>query len=105
MLSLQSTYWHSRMPVLLGQELLHMSSAPVFTSGALVSVVATQETSLDHLALVATGAHISGFHRTVTIEERNLGRLPPTGHCTDRRLKHTLGLSVKEVFTCPGALV
>lgn len=104
MLSLQSRCWHSRMPVLLGQELLHMSRVPVFTSGALVSVAATQETSLYHLALVATGAHLPGFHRTVTIEERILGRLSPPGHCTDRSLKHTFGLSVKEVFTYPGAL-
>lgn len=34
---------------------------------------------LNYLALGATGTHIPGFHRTVTIERIILGRLPLQG--------------------------
>ena len=41
---------------------------------------------------------VPGSHRTVTIKETVLGRLPPSGHCTDSRLEHNLSLSVKEAI-------
>ena len=43
-------------------------------------------------------ACIPGSHRTVTIRETGLGRLPAPEHCTDSRLKHTSNLSVKEAY-------
>lgn len=45
-----------------------MSGTPVFMSGVTVFAAATQRISLDHLALVAKEACVSGSHETVTIE-------------------------------------
>ena len=73
-----------------------MSGAPVSMSGDLVSVAAAQGMPLKHLALVGKGARIAGSHRTVTIREIVLGRLPPPGHCTDSRRKHAPTLSIKK---------
>ena len=39
---------------------------------------------------------VPGYHRTVTIGETVLGRLPPPGHCTEDW--HTPSLSVEEVY-------
>ena len=44
---------------------------------------------LDCLALEARGIHVLGSHETIPIIEMVLGRLPPVGHRTDSRLKHT----------------
>lgn len=41
-------------------------------------------------------ACVPGSHRTVTIGDTVLGRLPPEGHCPYSRLKHMPSLSVKE---------
>ena len=56
---------------------------PVFTSRALVFVVAAQGTHPDHLGLVASGACVHGSNRTVTKRERVLGLLPTPGHSTE----------------------
>lgn len=56
-----------------------------------------QGTSLDALALWP-GSYVPGSHRTVTIREMALGRLPSPGYCIDNRLKHLTSISVKE--TC-----
>lgn len=48
------------------------------------------------------GACVIGSHRGVTIRETVFGRLPPPGHCTDTRLRHTPILFVKKAY-CPGA--
>ena len=42
------------------------------------------------------GACIPGYHKTVVIGETVFDRILPTGHCTERRLRHTPGPSVKE---------
>lgn len=54
--------------------------------------------SLDHLALMAGGVCIPGSHEAVTIKKTVLGIIPPLGHCTDRILKHTPSLCVKEAY-------
>ena len=77
---------------------LHASGALVFMSVALVFVAASQETLLDHLALVTTGAGVSESHNTVTTGEIVLGQLPPPGHCTGSRLRHISSLSMKEAY-------
>lgn len=61
-------------------------------------VAAAQGIPLDLLALVARGACVPGSHRTVTIGERVLGRVPSPGHRADLRLKHTPVLSLKEAY-------
>lgn len=61
-------------------------------------VAAAQGIPLDLLALVARGACVPWSHRNITIEETVLGRLPSPGLCTDSRLKHTPGLSMKEAY-------
>lgn len=43
------------------------------------------------------GACIPGYHKTVVIRETVLDRTLPTGHCTESRLRHIPGPSVKEV--------
>ena len=65
-------------------------------SGVPVSAAAIQGIPLNLLALVASGACIPESHGTVTMRETVLGRLPPTRHCTDSRLKHTSSFSVRE---------
>lgn len=67
------------MPASLEEELLYVSGAPVFMSGALVFAATTQRIPLDILALVARRVCIPGSHGTVTIRERVLGKLPPQG--------------------------
>lgn len=59
-------------------------------------MVAAQETPLDHMALVASGAGIQGSHGTIKNVETVLGQLTLSGHSTDSRLKHTPILFVKE---------
>lgn len=39
------------------------------------------------------GAYVLGSHRMIRIGERVLDRLPPPGHCTDSRVKHTPSFS------------
>ena len=43
-------------------------------------------------------ACVPGSHRTVTIRDSVLGRLPPPGCCTDSRQKHIYSLSEKEAY-------
>lgn len=75
-----------------------MSGALVFTFDDPVFAAATQGAPLDHLALEARGSCIPGSHGTRTIRDSVLGRLLPSGHCTDSRLKHTPSLAEKEAY-------
>lgn len=75
-----------------------MSCTPVFTSGALVFTAAVQRLPLHLLALMAIKPCVSRFHRAVMMRKAVLGRLPPSGHCTDSRLKHTPNFSMKEAL-------
>lgn len=54
----------------------------------------THRKPLEHMALVARGACISGPHGTETIRETVLGRIPHPGHYIDNRLKHTSSVLV-----------
>ena len=76
-----------------GEVVLHNTGALVFTFGDTVLAAATQGKTCDHLV---RGACILGSHRTVTIIETVLGRLPFPRHRTDSRLKYTPTLFVKE---------
>ena len=87
-----------REPVSPRRELLHTCGVQVFIYGAPVSVAATQGLPFDYLALEARGACNPGSHRTVTIRETVLSTLPPPGHSTESRLKHSFSLSVKEAY-------
>lgn len=64
-----------------------MSGAPVFMPGALVFVTSARGITVDHLALVAMGTWFPGSHRTVTMKETVIVRLPHPSNCTDSRLK------------------
>ena len=75
-----------------------MSGAPVFMLGALVFAATIRRITLNLLALVGRRACILGSCGTVTIRETVLGRLPPSGHYTDRRLEHTPGLPVRNAY-------
>lgn len=67
-----------------------MSGTPVFISGILVFVAATQKIPLDGLALVIRSICVPGPHRTVTIEETLLGRPPSQDTVpTDLSVKET----------------
>lgn len=66
-----------------GEEVLHNTVALVFTFGDMILTAATQRKTCDQLV---RGACIPGSHRTVTIIETVLGRLPFPGHHTDSRL-------------------
>ena len=44
-------------------------------------------------------ARISGPHESETIRGTFLGKLPPAGHCTDIRLKHTPRPPVKKAWS------
>ena len=48
------------------------------------------------------GACVHGLHGTGTIGKTVLGRLSPSGHCTDSRLKHPKSSCEKGLFTCLG---
>lgn len=63
-----------------------------------VFAAGTQKTPLYHMALVARRACIPGSPRTLPPAETVLEWLPPPGHCTNRRLKHTPDVSVKEAY-------
>lgn len=68
-------------------------------SGALPGICSCHPGMLtDSLALVARGACVPGPHETVTIGDLVLSRLLYPGYCTDKRLKHTPRLSVKEDY-------
>lgn len=70
---------HYRTPASLERDLLQGSGAPVFTSGALIFEVATQEmVPLDHLDLVAKKACVPGAHGIATMR-KSCGRLPIQG--------------------------
>lgn len=71
---------------------------PKFLHLMTVFATATQGSPLDHLALEARGACIPGSHGNVTIRDSILGRLPPSGHCTGSRLKHTPSLAEKAAY-------
>lgn len=79
---------YSRTPVSPRGELLHLSGGPVFAATA-------HWVPLDHLALKAKGACVPGSHRTITIRDSVLGKLPSSESCTDGRLKHTPSLAKK----------
>ena len=85
----------SRVPLSPGGEALHTSGELVFTSADTVFAAVTQGMPLDHLA---RGACIPGSHRTVTIIEIVLRRLPSLGYCIDSTLKHTPILFVKVAY-------
>lgn len=70
----------------------------VFTSGAPVFADASQGICLDYFTLEARRACIHGSHGMLTFGDRVLGRLSPSGYCTDSRLKYTLSLSVKVAY-------
>lgn len=81
---------HSRLPVSPGRETLH-------ASGALAFMAATQGTPLDCLAPETRGRALLGpigdcNNQTV------IGRLPPSGHETDSRLKHMLFFCERSLF-------
>ena len=84
---------YSRVLLSSGEAVLHNTGALVFTFGDTVLAAATQGKTCDHLV---RGACILGSHRTVTIIEIVLGRLPFPRHRTDSRLKYTPTLFVKE---------
>ena len=69
-------------------------------SGTLVFAAATQEMPLQCLALDAGGraAGVLGSPRIATTGETDCGRLPPPGHCTDSRLKHSPHLSEEQAY-------
>lgn len=75
-----------------------MSGTPGFTSGTLVLTATAQGILLHLLAWVARVACSPKSYETVTIREITLGRLPPSGHCIDNRLKLILSLLVKEAY-------
>lgn len=52
---------------------------------------------LNHLALVARGACILGFHGALSLGATVLGRLLSPEHCALSGLRHISNLSVKEV--------
>lgn len=87
-----------------GGRALHRASVLVFTSGAMVFAATAQGTPLDYQALVASEACISGSYGITAIGKMAVGRLPPPGHCTDSRTRHTPCLSVQEASACSGAL-
>lgn len=84
---------YSRALLSSGEEVLHNTGALVFTFGDMVLAAAIQGKTCDHLV---RGACIPGSHRTVTIIETVLGRLPFPRHCTNSRLKYTPTVFVKE---------
>lgn len=61
-------------------------------------VAAAEATPPENLDAKAGGSCDPGPHETATIRETALGRLPPPGHCTDRRLKHISSVSEKEAY-------
>lgn len=64
-----------------------------------VGAQSTDGPPLNHLALVARGAHFSESLRTSPIREQDAGKESPPGHSTDHRLKHThLFLGIKAYF-------
>lgn len=64
------------MPISLRGNVLHMSGALVFMSGALMLVAVTEGMPLECLAVMASGACVPESHRTATIRERVLSSLP-----------------------------
>lgn len=74
-------------------------------SGTLIFADVTQEDLFDSLALKARRACVPGSHATIPIRETFWRATTPPSHCTDDRLKHTLILSMKEVYICPSALL
>lgn len=103
-LSSRTNLCHTPEPVSPGEKLLHMSSALVFMSCDSVSAAATQGMPLNHPALEARGTFIPGAHGALTIRNSFPSRLPPSGHCTDGKLKHTSSLSEKETYLLSLAL-
>lgn len=71
---------------------------PSFKSGAPIFVTAVQGMPLDYLTLVARGASVLRPSEIITSRDIIFGRLPPPGHCTDSKLKHTPSLSVKKDY-------
>lgn len=57
---------------------------------------------LDHLVFIAREGPLARSLESETIGETILGKLQPSGHCTENRLKHTS--CVKGLFTCSWAL-
>ena len=68
------------MPISLRGNVLHMSGALVFMSGALMLVAVTEGMPLECLAVVASGACVPKSHRTATIRERVLSIQPHLRH-------------------------
>lgn len=81
---------HSRLPVSPAKELVNLSGSLIFEASA-------QETPLNHLALVASGAYTHWSHRTIPNGERVLNRIttfahllpPKRAQCKNSRLRHT----------------
>lgn len=86
------------MPVFSEEKLLHVLGAQIFMPSVLVFAAAAQKTSLDLMALEARGACIPGSYGTVIIRQTFLSWLPRPRVLTDKRLKHTLSLSLKEAY-------
>ena len=53
---------------------------------------------LDHLVFVAKREGIPELYKNVTIRNTVLGRLPPLGHCSDKRLKHNPNNPVRKAY-------
>lgn len=58
----------------------------------------TQGIPLDHLALEAREACVSGPHGTKTIGKILFISLPPKGYCTDRLMKHIPTISMERAY-------
>lgn len=101
--------WSLRMPydpsamlqntASLWGEQLHRAGVPVFASGALDFLAASQGIPLDHLAMMARGTCNPGPFGIITTRDIILGSLPPTEHYTDVRLKCIHSLSEKEAYS------
>lgn len=79
------------MPVFSEEKLLHVPGAQIFMPGVLVFAAATQKTSLDLMALEASGACIPW-------NCNNQAAPRPPRVLIYNKLKHTHSLSVKEAY-------
>lgn len=90
----------STAPVFPRGKLLHMSGAPVFMSGDLGFVAATQEMPFAHLSLEVKETFILCSHMTVRSGKTVLGRITLPEHCMDSKLKQNSNSFWKQKPIC-----
>lgn len=90
------------MPASPTRKLLRASAAPIFMSGNLDFMGATEGIALDHMALVARRTNIPRSHGTLTIRKMVLNTAR-TLH-TQQTETQPQSFSERGLFACPRAL-